>query len=278
MTSRNSESLRRIRPRRRQAPSLQSAAWPSLKAWEIPKKLFAQQAAGDAVSGVARWVGFLVISLGVDDKRRATVAEQRMAAAADRDVLIFHLEVGFAVRVDGEVRVIAGVMAFGILQAVFLSIGIEMWASRFEIGRVTLRVLMKVDGMYARRQVFEVQFHPDSFAGFPKGGGADRLALSILELDFNLSLACRCQRDHEHGNREHTEGFRFLRYHRYHRFHGGIIAKGGFFALPILSKNYGHKLRTARPDKRSTRGHRSTTTSPLLFSGLARNARQWDNR
>ena len=49
-----------------------------------------------------------------------------MAIAAERDVLIFNLEVGFAVRANREVRVVAGVVAFRILQSVSLSIGIKM--------------------------------------------------------------------------------------------------------------------------------------------------------
>src|ERR1039457_4173070 len=152
----------------------------------------------------------------MDDERGASVAEQRMAVAAKRDVFIFNLEMGFAVGADREVGIVSGVMAFGILQAMFLSIGIKMRPGGLEVGGVALCVLMKVDGMFAGWQILKIQFHPDTCAGFQKSRGAHRLALGILELDLDLSfgLTGRCQCDHEHCEGEQASDF-----------HGCIIAK-----------------------------------------------------
>jgi hypothetical protein len=57
----------------------------------------------------------------------------------------------------------------------FLSIGIEVRSGRLEIGRFALRVLMKVDGMFAGRQILEIQFDSDSRAGSQNGCGAHGL-------------------------------------------------------------------------------------------------------
>ena len=48
-------------------------------------------------------------------------------------------------------------MAFGILQAVLLVVGIEMRAGGFEVGAIALGILMEVDGVFARRKTVEVK-------------------------------------------------------------------------------------------------------------------------
>jgi hypothetical protein len=57
-------------------------------------------------------------------------------------------------------------MAFGILEAVLLALGIEVRAGGFEVGRIALRILMKVDGVLAGRQVVKMKLEatPDPFA------------------------------------------------------------------------------------------------------------------
>ena len=91
----------------------------------------------------------------MDDESGASVAEQGMAVAAERHVFIFNLEMGFAVFLDREVGIVAGMVAFGIIETMFLTVGIEMRSGRFEIRRFAFRVLMKVDGMFARREALE---------------------------------------------------------------------------------------------------------------------------
>src|SRR5208282_2071839 len=109
-----------------------------------------------------------------------------MAIAAEIDVFILDLEMRLAVRADREIAVVAGVVAFRIVQSMLLAIGIEVPSRRLEIRGVALRILMKVDGMFAGRKIFEIDFHSDSRGGFPQNRGAHHLALSILELNQNL--------------------------------------------------------------------------------------------
>src|SRR5208282_4392458 len=148
--------------------------------------LLRNRAAGDAVASVSRRVRLLVVSLGVHHDGRASVAIQRMAVAAEVDVFIFPLEMRFAVRPHREVGAIAGVVAFRILQSMLLPIGIEMPARGLEVRSLALRILMKVYGMFAGRQILEIDFHPDPRTRFPQNRGPHNLALSVLELNQSL--------------------------------------------------------------------------------------------
>jgi hypothetical protein len=183
------------------------------------QKLFRDHSARDALSGVACGVGFLVVGFGVDDQSRAPVAIERMAVGAEINVFIIHRQMEFAVRFDRDVRIVAGMVAFRILQAMFLSIGIKVWTSGPEVGGFAFCVLMKMNGMFARRQILEIEFHLDPWGGLPNGSRTHGLALRILKFDFDFlrfRLADRCQRDHEHCEGEQASDF-----------HGGIIAESG---------------------------------------------------
>ncbi len=92
----------------------------------LREELFRDHTASDAVARISRWIGLLVIGFGMHHNGRAPVAEEGMAVAAKIDVLVFNLEMRFAVCACSEVGVVAGVVAFRIFQAMFLSIGIEM--------------------------------------------------------------------------------------------------------------------------------------------------------
>src|SRR5713101_6896971 len=72
-----------------------------------------------------------------------------MTVAAERDILTHGTEMCLAVRANREVGVVTGVMAFRIFQSMLLSVRVEMRPRRLEVGGVALRVLMKVDGMFA---------------------------------------------------------------------------------------------------------------------------------
>ena len=74
-----------------------------------------------------------------------------MAVFAERDVFILRFEMRFSIRADREIGIVAVVVAFGILQSMLLAIGIEMGSRGLEVRGIALRVLMKVDGMYAGR-------------------------------------------------------------------------------------------------------------------------------
>jgi len=75
-------------------------------------KLFCDHTASDAVAGVAAGIGLHVIGFGVDDEGGAAVAEQRVGAVAEGDVIIFQRCLGFSLSVGGEILHVAGVVAF----------------------------------------------------------------------------------------------------------------------------------------------------------------------
>src|SRR3982074_350700 len=118
-----------------------------------------------------------------------------MAVFAERDVFILSFEMRFAVRADREVGIVAVVVAFGILQPMLLAIGIEMRSRGLEVRSIALRVLMKVDGMYAGGQILEIEFHSDSWAGFRQNRGTHSLALGILKVNHSLGRTGGCECD-----------------------------------------------------------------------------------
>src|ERR1700730_3383447 len=112
-----------------------------------------------------------------------------MAVFAERDILILSFETRFAVRADCEIGIVAVVVAFGILQSMLLAIGIEMGSRGLEVRSIALRVLMKVDGMYAGWKILEIEFHSDSRGGFPQNRSTHSLAVGILKVNHSLGRA-----------------------------------------------------------------------------------------
>src|SRR5580700_7770283 len=91
-------------------------------------ELLGDYAAGDAIAGVAGGIGLHVIGFGVDDNRRAAVAEQRVAIGTlEGNVFVHEADLGPAFGVDRKILHVAGVVAFGIIESVFFVFGIEMW-------------------------------------------------------------------------------------------------------------------------------------------------------
>ena len=80
-----------------------------------------------------------------------------MAGISPTHVFIDDLSLRLALCVNGEVVHVAGMMAFGIFQPMLFIVRIEMWASRFEIRRIALCVLVDVDGMLSGRQIVQVE-------------------------------------------------------------------------------------------------------------------------
>ena len=74
--------------------------------------LFCYHTTGDAVPGVSGGIGFHVVSLGVDNQCRATIAENGVAVISPIHISVDDLGFGFAISVHGEVLHIAGVVAF----------------------------------------------------------------------------------------------------------------------------------------------------------------------
>jgi len=155
-----------------------------------PKTLLHDRAAGDAVAGTAGGIGFHVVSFGVDDDGSATIGENRIAARKFvGNIFVHELEMGLAFGVCGEVLHVAGVMAFGILQAVLLACRIEMRAGGFKVRRFTLGILVNMDRVLARRQVVESQVEADASLAARYNAGADDLAFRIFEFDLGFGGA-----------------------------------------------------------------------------------------
>ena len=93
-----------------------------------PNHLFLDHATGNAVSSVPRRIGLHIVRLGMNHQGGATITEQRVAVVPQGDIFVQHFELGAALRVHREIVHIAGMVAFGILQAMLFSIGIEMRA------------------------------------------------------------------------------------------------------------------------------------------------------
>jgi len=159
-----------------------------------PALRLSDHAAGNSIARVAGGVGLLVVSLCVNDEGCASVTEQRMAVGTEVDVFevdifIVPLEMGFAIGVRCEVGIVAGVVAFRIIQSMLFSVGIEMRPGGLEVRSIATRVLMEVDGMFAGREIHQVDFQPYSGRMGPKNCGAHGVALGIFELNYNFSGA-----------------------------------------------------------------------------------------
>src|SRR5271155_5028398 len=133
-----------------------------------------------------------------------------MAVGAERHVFILTLEMRFAVRSYSEVRAVSSMMPFRILQSMLLSFGIEVATRRLEVGPFAFCILMKMDGMFSRRQTLEIDFQANAVRpGFPKNRRADDLALAIFDLNQHLRRTDRCE-----CCQQQCEGEKPRRFHR----------------------------------------------------------------
>ena len=145
--------------------------------------------AGDPVSGISRWVGLHVVRLGVNHDCGPAVAEQRMAVVAEIHILVLNGELGRSAFRDGEIRHVAGVVTFRILQSMLFVIRVKVWPGRLEVRHVTFRVLVNMDSMFPGRKISKIQ--PDLHALFCRYQlcCSDALAIRILQMDnFFVSL------------------------------------------------------------------------------------------
>jgi hypothetical protein len=161
--------------------------------WLLPQhsriELLRYYAAGDAVAGVSGGIGFHVVSFGMDDDCGTSVCEERVRPLGEGHVFVLDAGVRFSFRIDGKVQHIAGVMAFRIVESMLFAVGIEVRASRLEIGSIAFWVLMKVDSVLAERKIVQLQLEGDTGSFWRKGNGADVFPLGILELDFGFGGA-----------------------------------------------------------------------------------------
>src|SRR5580700_3210608 len=167
-----------------------------------PALRFRNHTAGNSITRVACGVGLLVVSLCVNDEGCASSAEQRMAVGAEVDIFIIPLEMRFAIGVRREVGIVAGMVAFRIIQSMLFPVRIEMRSGRLEVRSVATCVLMEMDGMFAGGQVHEIDLHPYPGGVLPKSRGAHRVALGIVELNHNFRRTGRGERHHEQCERE----------------------------------------------------------------------------
>jgi hypothetical protein len=98
----------------------------------------------------------------VDDDRGASVSEERVRPLGEGHIVVFDARVCFSFHIHGEVQHVAGMVAFRVLESVFLAVGIEVRAGRLEIGSVALGVLMKVDGVLAEGKIVQLKLKCDA--------------------------------------------------------------------------------------------------------------------
>ena len=125
------------------------------------RELFCDHTTGDAIAGVAGGIGLHIVGFRVDYDRRPAIAEERVGVRAEVYVFILQFRVGLAFGVYREVQHVAGVMAFGALQAVLLALGVKVRTCGFKIRPIALRRLMKVDAVLAGRKIVQVKLDGD---------------------------------------------------------------------------------------------------------------------
>jgi hypothetical protein len=146
-------------------------------------------ATGDAVARVAGGVGLHVIRFRMNHDCGASVGEERVRAVRESDVFVLDACVRFSFHIHREVQHVSGMVAFGILQPVLLTVGIEVWACGLEIGSIALGILMKVDGMLAGWKVVQVELKRHARSLLRQRDSADVLALSVFDFDFGFGQA-----------------------------------------------------------------------------------------
>jgi hypothetical protein len=142
-------------------------------------------AAGDAISGVARGVGLHVIGLFVDDDGGASVGEDAVRRGGVEGEIV-DLKGGLAdvAFADLDVlRQVAGVVTQGVKGAVLLVLRIEVAARGLEVGSIAEGFGVDVDGVFAYGEIFEVELDGEFALDLGEGSGAGVLAGAGLDRD-----------------------------------------------------------------------------------------------
>src|SRR5262245_27864158 len=80
-----------------------------------------------------------------------------------------------------EVRHVAGMRPFGVLDPVLVLAGIEMGTGRFEVWRLAFADGMEMEGMLARGRRGQIEADQDAARRFRQRGVADLVAARVLE-------------------------------------------------------------------------------------------------
>jgi len=117
----------------------------------------------------------------VDHDRGAAIAEERVSVGAEVYVFIREPDFSFSVGANREVRHIARMVAIGTVKAVLFAVWIKVRACGLKIGRIAFRILMEMDGVFARRKIFEIKLQAHAaFLVFIQDHGADAFALRVV--------------------------------------------------------------------------------------------------
>ena len=142
-------------------------------------------AAGDAISGVARGIGLHVVGLFVDDDGGASVGEDAVRRGGVEGEIV-DLERGLAdvAFADFDVlRQVAGVVAQRVEGAVLLVLRIEVAARGLEVGSVAEGFGVDVDGVLAYGEILEVELDGEFVLVLCEGRSAGVVAGAGLDGD-----------------------------------------------------------------------------------------------
>jgi hypothetical protein len=158
-------------------------------------------AACDAVAGVAGGVCLFVVLLFVDDNGGAAVGGDAVRrGGVERDVTEVEAGLPNVALTDHDVLgEIAGVVSHGVLVAVLLAGGIVMAASGLEVGRVTVGTGVDVNAVLTCGKVFEVELEVDTLFAGAEGGSACIFAGAGLDGDDEGRRLFREGRNGEEG-------------------------------------------------------------------------------
>src|SRR5678816_3705525 len=107
-------------------------------------KLHRDRAAGDTCARVSRRIGLHVVSFLVNDERRAAIREKPIRPIAQHYAHVSQRLVRCSFRAHREIKHVAGMWPFRILQTMHFAVRVEMWTSRFEARPFTFSHLMNV--------------------------------------------------------------------------------------------------------------------------------------
>jgi hypothetical protein len=125
--------------------------------WEIGLLLL-DDAAGDAVAGVAGGVAHQIVGFGVNDERGSTVMKERVGAGVERGAGYDKAQLAFTLCIDGEIGQVAEVWFWVrcIACAVVCAGGIEVAACGGEGGAFALSNVVDVDAVIAGGELRDV--------------------------------------------------------------------------------------------------------------------------
>ena len=104
---------------------------------------------GNPSSAVTRGISLLVVRVGVDNQRRAIGVEQLFTLWPIGQEVIRRVQISCAVLCHNQQGQVASMGTIGILQAMFLRIGVVVPSCAGEIRRVALPNVMDVDTVRA---------------------------------------------------------------------------------------------------------------------------------